>query len=266
MVKKYQIKSLNIMVVFIIIFLSLISISILCKIINVFQKSVFDSENLFTVSVIGKTNDVSLVSFSPKTDSIYILNVKNGKNKNLRSVLEVPIDNEIYQGSEINEDNVKTNFLKYIVPFTGKKTNLTIVDLFKLWLYANSVPTNSIYEQEISTGDDVLAIKKLGIYSYFVDQGIAEEKKTIEVINGTDVFGLGNKLASFLSNMGVNVVMVSTADNLEGKSRIDYFGQESYTLKKLSRALGFKVSKTNKKSLGDITIIIGKDALSHLGF
>jgi hypothetical protein len=264
--KSKQLKSLSLAAIFFAFFILLISISIVLKIVNVYQKSTFDGENHFTVSVISKSDKVSLVSFAPKSNQIYILNINGGKDKNLRTTLEIPIDSEIYADSEITEENIKTNFFKFLSPFGHKKTNLTVFDLFRLWAYANSVPTNSIYQQEILANDDSLKLKSLGIYSYFVDQKIAEEKISIEVVNGTGVFGLGNKLASFLSNTGANIVMVSTSEKEENSSRIDYFKKESYTLKKLVRVLGFKTKMTEKKSLGDITITIGKDTLGKIRF
>jgi hypothetical protein len=264
--KQNQIKSYNLIVVFVSLFLLLITISIIFKIINLFEKSTFDGENHFTISVEGKDKNASLISFAPKSNAIYILNIIDGKNKNLSSALEIPIDSEINTDTKINDKNIKAKLFSFLIPFTIKESQLTFIDLFRLWLFTNSVPSNSIYQQEISTDDQSVKLKDSTVYSYFTDQGIAEEKVSIEVVNGTDVFGLGNKLASFLSNTGANVVMVSTADKEEKVSRIDYFGKESYTLRKLSRLLGFKINLVKKRSLADITIIIGEDALDRIKF
>lgn len=266
MAKSKQGKSLNLAVVFSAIFILLILISLTCKVINVFQKSNFTGENHFTVSVTSEEDKVSLVSFAPKSNSIFILNIKEAKNKNLSSILEIPIDGEINANTQITDKNLKSSFFGFLIPFSVKKTNLTAVDLARLWMYSNSVPVNGIYEREISVDEDILKLKSLGVYSYFIDQAIAEEKIGIEIVNGTEIFGLGNKLASFISNMGGNVVMVSTSEKTEDKSRIDYFGEENYTLKKISRILNLKPNKVEKRKLGDIIIVIGKDSLDKLKF
>ncbi len=266
MTKKKKTKSLNLAVIFFVIFGFLVLLSIILKIVNVYQKSTFDGENHFTVKVLGEDENASLVSFAPKSNAIYILNIKNGKNKNLMEKLNVPIDGEIISDIDINEGNIKLCFFKFLVPFKVKETNLTIFDFLRFSLYANSVPANSIYQKDVSVNDDQVVLKSLGVYSYFIDQSIAGEKITIEIINGTDKFGLGNKLASFLSNIGANIIMVSTGDSIVKKSKIEYFEKESYTLNKLSRILDFPIKKIDKKKLGEITIVIGEDALGKNRF
>ncbi len=266
MAKKNKTKSLNLAIIFAVIFGLLVLLSVVLKVVSVFQKSTFDGENHFTVNVVGKDENTSLVSFAPKSNAIYVLNIENGKNKNLIDKFEIPIDGEINADISITEGNIKSSFFKFLIPFKVKETNLTIFDLLRLSFYANSVSINSIYQKDISISDDRATLKSLGVYSYFIDQGIAEEKISIEVVNGTDEFGLGNKLAGFLSNIGANVIMVSTGDNLAKKSVIEHFGEESYTLKKLSRVLNFPIKKINKKKLGNITVIIGKDALEKNKF
>jgi hypothetical protein len=266
MAKSKQIESLSLVVVFTTLFLILIVISVIFKIINLIKKSTFDMENHFTVSVISNNKNVSLVSLAPKSDAIYILNIKDGTGKNLPSILEVPIDSEIYADKKVGEKNLKNTFLSFLIPFSIKKTNLTFIDIFRLWLFTNSVPSNSIYEREVLASDKMIKLRDPVVYSYFVDQAIAEEKISIEIVNGTDVFGLGNKLASFLTNIGANIVMVSTSDHEEAQSKISYLDNKSYTLKKISSILKFKTELVKNRGLGDITITIGKDALSKIDF
>ena len=264
--KTKQLKSLNLAAIFIAFFSLLILISITLKLINVFQRSTFDGQNHFTINLVGEANNVTFLSLAPSNNQIYILKVDDVKGKNLKRFLQIPLNSEIHTNREVRDSNVKNVFLAFLNPFDAKKTNLTYIDLIRLWLFVNSVPTSSIYQQEISASDDILAIRSTGVYSYFIDAKIVEEKASVEIINGTNVFGLGNKLASFLSNIGVNVVMVSTSEKEETKSRINYFGKENYTVKRLSDLLKFKTQMTTTRGLGDVTIVIGKDALKNLEF
>ncbi len=265
MAKNKTSNSLSLAFVFAVVFGILLLISISLKIINVFQESKFDGENHLIINIIGDSKDTSLVTVSPKSGSVYILNIENGKNKNLKDALQVPIEAEIYTNININEGNIKSSFFKFLIPFNIKKTNLTIFDLIRLSIFTNSVSTNSIYQKDIAVNDNLTMLKSMGVYSYFIDQAIAEEKIGLEIVNGAEVFGLGNRLANFLSNIGVNVIMVSTSEKLENDSRIEYY-KESYTLRKVFRVLNFPLKKVESKKIGDVTIVIGKDALDKIRF
>ncbi len=267
MVKKNYNKSLNLAIIFFAFFIFLIIVSLICKAVVLINKSIFDGENQLTIEIIGDKGRNKLISFSPKNNSIYIVDVINTEgNKNIKSALEIPVDKFIYTKKNISEKNLKQTLFLYSIPFLKDKTDLTIVDFIRLFLYANSVPSNSLYTKEISLKNDFNLIKNSGIYSFFIDPKIAEEKVSIEIINGTDVYGLGNKLASFVSNTGGNVIMVSNADKEELSSKIIYFEEENYTVKKLARILNLKKEKTKNKKFGEVTIIIGKDSLDDLKF
>lgn len=268
MVKKNHNRSLNLAIIFFAVFVFLIIVSLICKVVALVNRSIFDGENQITINVIDDNKNKSkLISFSPKNNSIYIVDIINSEeSKNIKSALEIPIDEVIYTKKEINEKNLKQVLFLYSIPFLKDKTSLTIVDFIRLFLYANSVPTNSLYSKQISLKSNFSLIKNSGIYSFFIDPKIAEEKASIEIINGTNVFGLGNKLASFISNTGGNVIMVSNADREEVNSKIIYFEKESYTVKKLARILNLKKEKAKNKKFGEITIVIGKDSLNDLRF
>jgi predicted RecB family nuclease len=59
---------------------------------------------------------------------------------------------------------------------------------------------------------------------------------------------------------------VTTADSPQNVSKIIYYGQESYTVKKLSAYLGFTAQESDKKGIADVIIIIGKDKIGKLNF
>ena len=66
-------------------------------------------------------------------------------------------------------------------------------------------------------------------------------------------------MARLITNISGNVVLVSTSQNMQGKSVILYKGKKSYTLERLSKLLGFDVMENKSQSLADIAIQIGKD-------
>jgi hypothetical protein len=102
--------------------------------------------------------------------------------------------------------------------------------------------------------------------SFFVDSAIANEKTTIEIINATSVYGLANRLAVLIANMGGDVVLVSSSDSVQNNSQILYSGDLDYTIQKLSSFLEIKPVKSSQEDISDVTIILGKDILSRLKF
>ena len=104
------------------------------------------------------------------------------------------------------------------------------------------------------------------VSSFFTDQQIALEKKRIQIINGTDITGAGNRLANVISNMGGDVVIVLTSDKEEPVSKIIYSGNKSYTVEKLSSLLNFSNAKTNETFLANVIIILGKDKIAEFKY
>lgn len=241
---------LGILFSFLVIFL--IALSLAFKIGGVVKESRFDGENQFTVNIGNK----ELVSFSPKTSSIFVLNTK-GKVGNPGKFIGVPVDGFFVEDSfDFNKENITSNLLLMLTRYEDSKTNLTVLDIARLYLFARTVQESGIEEQTVSM--DIQALELGSILSNFSDPEIVEEKKSIQVINATDTQGLGNRLANLVTNMGGNVILVTSQDPQE-KSVIKFFGKESYTVDRLNTILGFKTEETKEKSVADVIITIGKD-------
>jgi len=106
--------------------------------------------------------------------------------------------------------------------------------------------------QNISTQTDVTQGSNL-----LTDNEISNENVTIQVINATDIPGLGGNVAQILSLMGANIVEVSTALNAQDNSKIQYYGGQTYTLQKIAGLLGFPVSKLSTQPIANIVITLG---------
>jgi hypothetical protein len=96
-----------------------------------------------------------------------------------------------------------------------------------------------------------------------LDPAIYRENQSIEIVNATRIDGLGAKFASFISNIGGNPVMVSSSNDVIGKSKIIYYGKESYTVKKLSTYFNIKKENSKTRRLADVIIIVGKDLVQE---
>ena len=84
--------------------------------------------------------------------------------------------------------------------------------------------------------DRILTIATI-VSTALTDQDISSENITIQVINATNVTGLAQRLGRVLTNLGADVVDVSSAQNNQAKSTIMYFGNDSYTLDWLQKYL-----------------------------
>lgn len=263
--KKQQGKTLKFAIIFCIFVLVLVLMSIFVKTVILIKNSTFDGSHRFNLGIIQQTQ-VSVVSFSPTNNSIAVLNLK-GKpiNTNLGQYLGLPIDGVLKTNNlAIDKKNIASDMSKILFNYDDKTTSLTIIDVIRLWLFAKDVPVNSIYQRDVAN-NDTLTINSF-ISSFFIDSAISNEKTRIEVINATSVYGLANRLANLIANIGGDVILVSTSDKPQDNSQILYSGDLGYTVKKLSAILGVKPAKSSQKAISDVTIIIGKDILSKIKF
>lgn len=259
--KKTTQSNLGIAAGFSFIVLGLIFFSFILRVLILLGESKFDGVNSFTV-LVNQKNEKQVVNFSPKNQSISILNVKDREGQNLGTSLEIPIDGSFFSEEKINGKNLSSALSRNIFNFKNQK-ELNFMDFLRVFLFTNTVKQNAITEATISKDSDIQEFLRI-ISSFFVDPVILEEKQNIEVINATDVSGLGNRLANLITNMGGNVILVSTGDKAE-RSEVLYI-KKTYTAERLAKVLRFKLTQTKKKSIPDVIIIIGKDALENLKF
>lgn len=258
--KKQQPSNLGLAVLFCFLVFGLILISLIFKTLILFEKSKFNGSN--TISILfNEKNNEQIVYFSPQTPSISILTLK-GYDQNVGRALEIPIDGRAYSEKSLNGNNLSSQLLSSVFNFKNQK-DINIVDYLKLYFFTKSTNKNLITEKNFSSDSNPRDISSL-ISTVFVDPMLSGEKQNIEVINATDVYGLGNRLANLISNMGGNVILVTTQDPAD-KSQIEYV-KKSYTAKRLNQLLGFDLVRTEKKSIPDVIITIGKDSLSNLKF
>ncbi len=263
--KKQQGRTLKFAIVFCAFVACLVVASIAIKTLILIKNSGFDGQHRFNLAVY-QTKQVSIISFSPETRSISMLNLK-GKlvNNNLGQYLKLPIDATLETSDmKIDKQNIANDMSEIFFHYTDKNTSLTIIDALKLWLFAKNIPANFIYQRDAFV-NDTLTINSFAS-SFFIDPAISNEKITIEIVNATSVYGLANRLAVLIANIGGDVVLISSSDETQNNSQILYSEDLSYTIKKLSSFLGIKPIKSSKKDIADVKIVLGKDILSKLKF
>lgn len=262
--------NLRLAVIFGILVFLLILCSLIIKFFSVLSKSSFDGEHRFTVSVANNgLPSILVLSFAPDNNSISFLKVKGFNNqKSIGKFLKIPIDGSIKFRKQIDflekEDGVESILRNSLVNLNSIDTDLTFIDLIRLWYFVKTQPSHVIISKELEDlskkgVNQEYAIDKLSS-KLFSDYTVLSEKLTIQIVNGTNISGLGNRLARFISNNGGNVVSVLTSEKDLEKSQILYNGELFYTYKRLYKILGFPLEKSQSVVISDVIIIIGKDS------
>lgn len=265
--KKVKVEKNNtrIAILFVIFVCLIILISFALKVAYVVGQSKFDGDSRFTISVSNNKN-LRILSFSPDTNSISVLNL-DGKVKklNINRFLAIPIDGFVQADFlDIGKD-VAALMSSVFLGFRNVKTDLTIVDISRLFLASKTTSSKNVVTLHISTSFESVKVDKI-VTKLFSDAEIKKESQAIEIINTTSVTGLGARLARLITNMGGRVVQVSTEESLQKNSLILYNGRKTYTVKKLNKVLSFNTIKMGKQSIADITIVIGEDSQVPLSF
>jgi len=254
--KKDQGKNTKIGVYFFIFILGIIFISLLFKGLLIVKNSKFQDDSRFNF-LISNNKDSEIISFLPQNHSVSVLKIE-GNLENIHKFLQVPIDGEIRSASLVLEKPISQVLSNIFFGFKDIKTNFTVLDLFRIFLFTKTTSPGNFTLRTVSANLDEAALDKISLI-LFSDPKIADENLSVGIVNATDEFGVGNRLARLISNISGNVVLVSTSQNMQEKSVILYKAKKSYTLKRLSKLLGFEVIENKSQSLADITIQIGKD-------
>lgn len=261
--KKVKQGNLQLAGIFIAVVLGLIFLSFTVKLAFVIKSSRFDGNHKFNVLIKGN-NEEDVVSFSPNPRSISILKIVNSSS-DLANTLAVPIDGMIDVKGDLNIKDLVTILFKSELHLGNKVRKLTFLDLLRLILLSRTVSSSSIYLREFSNNLSN-AQKDTVISLTFTDPSVYEENQSIEIINATAVNGLGAKLALFITNIGGNPILISNSDRQETTSKIIYFGQESYTVNRLSSYFNIQKEKASQKGIADVIIVVGKDIFGKPGF
>jgi len=262
--KKSAQSNTKIAIVFFAFLAFIVGISIIFKLITVVRAGQFDSSKRFTLTITNGKN-IEVISLSPDSKEISVFKLNDSvKFAEVGRFLEIPIDGFIVQNSLDLNQKVDSLFVKTILNYNKLKTNLTIIDLLKLTMLARTIPESSVNVKMVGDVNGLELDKAVGRLAS--DTSIEKDHQTIRIINGTEVIGLGNRLARLITNMGGDVIIVATSDSLIKKSSILYIDKKTYTVERLQKVLGYEVAKEENNAISDITIVIGEDKLNSLPF
>ncbi len=260
-------QSLKTLFLFCLIVFLLVVVSLSVKAFAIIKASKFDGSHRFTLALrTQEKNKVDILSFDPKNEAISSLTVK-GKidNRKIGQALATFIDGEIVSRPEAEEQKIGKKLFSLAMRFDLAKTNITFLDLVRLSYFANGVADKNITTKEIMFPQSDTQIDRLS-EDFFEDPDIVAESISLEVVNATGVSGFGRRLERMLTNLGSQVISISTARKDETMTKLQYAESKSYTVEKLERILGVTAEKQEGLSISDIRVILGKHSLSTKSF
>ncbi|MBI2195570.1 MAG: LytR C-terminal domain-containing protein [Candidatus Levybacteria bacterium] len=234
----------------------LIAFSLIGKLASIWEQGKYDDNYPLLLKVESKKG-VQFLSIFPKGHTISLLNVSG--DKDVSRSLAIPGEAELFANEPVKASDISSFFRATMG--SNVKTDLTPIDKLRLYLFSKSVKVTDVKEGSVSASDETA---DRAIASLFSDSTLNLEGLRVEVVNATGAYGVGNFVARLLSNIGTNVVFVSTADKTQEESVIYYQRDKVYTVKRLERALGLKAVKSTKTSISDITVQIGRQSLGSL--
>lgn len=256
--------SLRTFKLFLIIVSFFILISLFFKLFLAVRSSKYDSSHRFTIGVLRQDRSLSeVVSFDPVMKSMVTLSVE-GREPGLspEQIMGVGFDGTIIA---LQREDTKTLLTDALLHRSHVKSTVSGIDLVRLWLFANGLPQTSRLSRTLNLPLDGGEIDKLSA-SLFADSALSDNNASIQIINGTTEPGFGQRLERMLSNMGANVVVVSTAPTPITQTTLVYFGPETETVKRLGQLLDLIPEKGGMKKIADIVITLGESSSDTLEF
>ncbi len=252
-------KSLKTFLIYTITVFLIVTISLTVRLFFIFGHSKFDGHNI-DIAIVHKGQVVSIVGIDPekKSISVFEISTKNTSINNLHDEIGIIPEAKIDAESDISADPADTILIKTLLNTDGAKTDLTIIDKVRLLIFSKTAANIDTQRENLNPSDDKALIDNLAA-KLFSDKNIVSENRSIQIINATDISGLGQGLERVIVNKGGNVISVTSSRDKKKNSIIHYYGDKNYTVKKLERVLKIQAVNTEDKSIGEIAIIIGED-------
>lgn len=248
---------------------ALILFSFAIRLFYLIGQSKFDGQHRFTLVIGEERRVLGLISLEPITSSLSLLTFPRNSNlsfSNFNKKFGVIPDGYIkLRYNLVLKDAIPSILQSFLFHPNDISTNVNFYDLIRLYLYANKVPASSITVDEASISTDDRDFNKDASF-LLTDSTLSTENVSVQIVNAAGQSGLGSRLERVISNLGGNVVSVKTALVNQPVSKIQYYGVETYTLRKLERLLPIKREVLDKEDIARIVIIIGEDNKDTLLF
>lgn len=257
--KKSADSSVRVLILFCVVVFVAIIFSLGFKLFSLIQNSKYSSNHNFIIAFIYK-QDMDFVDINAQQKTLSHLEIRGGGSlsKTQREIGLIP-DTTITLSQAFSMDRLSTYFMAAAWKKKEAQSNLNIYDLYRLSLATSRQNKQGLQSQKIHFPLDDNAWDKT-LEQLFLDSTINQENKTVSIVNAAGVMGLGTRLERALSRVGINVISVRNADEIESSSSIRSTTDKSYTAEHLHDLLGFPITmSTSQQEVSDIIITLGKN-------
>jgi len=254
-------KSLKTFYLYLFLVILVIVVALIIKGIFIIRQSRFDGSHDFTLAVTEQNKVKEIIAFQPQVPAISTLVIQDNNIPYVTLAKDYGITPDGYIQVQNNSDigtDTTTFMWSTIIHSADWKANLTAFDKIRLMFLSKSITANNKTTETISLLNQTSQTDTI-ITSALTDQEIADENISVQVINATNITGFGQRLGRVLTNIGANVVDVSTAQNIQTKTTIQYYGDDSYTVDRFEKLLGVTATRITTQPIANIVITIGTD-------
>ncbi len=175
---------------------------------------------------------------------------------------QVPIDGLIVSSNSSVPQllSLKSALSALMGTFSSKYYNLNSLDILKSYLVTRSLKSENKTSINL-VGKNITDTRKF-LREIINEETLLNEKTSIEIINSTDVVGLGTKVASMLESAGFDIVVINNGRN-QKKTKIIKRIADNETVKRLERLFSAKGEKREAGAVADVTVVVGEDFASN---
>lgn len=149
------------------------------------------------------------------------------------------------------------------------KTDMKVNELYVVYKYVSGLPSDRFFSYDLNQNDIVSPVSvEADIQDMTLNSDFAAEKKSVAILNGTDVEGMAGIATHYVNNMGGRVVAFGNASKQYQESILVVDDKQSLTAQSIKRY--FNISKVITKDevegvyegeidRADILLIIGFD-------
>lgn len=242
----------------------LICLTGVVRAVSIFREREFTGESYTTLYSNGKDN--FLISYH--TPSSYgvaelidppNLSLEKASRLQLSLALGVPVDAIVVNHSMKSEDDIFSllDVVKMIFfPHAYVLRDINGIDAFKYFWERRGVSEENFMQKRLEYKN----LDEEKLTRIFRDEDIFNSGISIEVVNGTEVGGLGGEFASVLTHRGYNVISVTNADSLQKYSFLHFNrGMNSSVGKSLMHLFGKVEDNSKLGEAADIVVVLGGD-------
>lgn len=242
----------------------LITVSLSIKLFKLISNRKFNSYSFNILLLTKDTARIIHIDSDAKVISLVGVDREKGNNlENLKTKTEIlyalPLDAVVERRNNESLSNFLSfkNILSIIFnPGSAKFSGLNSLDLFKSYLISKSV--NDVGKTSINLSGKNKKDARNFLKDIVSEETLLNEKTSVEVVNATDVSGLGTSVAAMLESAGFDVVSIASGKNQKTTKLIKRV-ENSDAVKRLERVFEVQAKKENDTAVADVTIVIGED-------